>query len=172
MNKETENINRFPLAITYLETLGGDIAFTENYVGSTSDKNPYIISMNDFVVQFFDDEKSINFEEFYGLNNTEDFGKSINLKEEEFTIKILTNDERKALLYNLITGEKVKQTLNILEKSFDLMWQRMFYSFPPKQIKAQYINGIVGNDDSTVLKFSQKQIIEYTEQFIWNRIRR
>lgn len=172
LNKETENINRFPLTITYLETLGGDIAFTENYVGSTSDKNPYIILMNDFVVQFFDDEKSINFEEFYGLNNTEDFGKSINIKEEEFTIKILTNDERKALLYNLITGEKVKQTLNILEKSFDLMWQRMFYSFPPKQIKAQYISGIVGNDDSTVLKFSQKQIIEYTEQFIWNRIRR
>lgn len=172
LNNKIENINRFPLALTYLETLGGDIAFTENYVGSTSDKNPYIIFMNDFVVQIFDNEDSINFEEFYGLNNTEDFEKTININEEEFTITILTNDERKAFLYNLIRCEKVKQTFNLLEKSFDLIWQRIFYSFPPKQIKAQYMAGIVGNDDSTVLKFSQEQIIEYTEQFIWNRIRK
>ena len=172
LNGETESINHFPLVITYLETLGGDNAFTENYVGSTSDKNPYIIFMNDFVVQIFDDKQSVNFEEFYGLNNKEDFGKSLNINEKEFAIKILTNDTRKALLYSIIRGEKVKQTLSFLEKSFDLIWQRVFYSFPPKQIKAEYLSGIVGNDDSTVLKFSQDQIVAYTEQFIWNRIRR
>lgn len=172
LNRKTENINHLPLAITYLETLGGDLAFTENYVGSTSDKNPYIIFMNDFVIQFFDDKNSMNFEDFYGLNNTKDFGESVNICEKEFTVKILTNEERKGLLYDIISGEKVKQTLSSLEKSFDLIWQRIFYSFPPKQIKAEYISGIVGNDDSSVLKFSQEEIIAYTEKFICSRIRR
>lgn len=82
--------------------------------------------MNDFVVQIFDDKQSVNFEEFAGLNNKEDFGKSLNINEKEFAIKILTNDTRKALLYSIIRGEKVKQTLSFLEKSFDLIWQRVF----------------------------------------------
>jgi hypothetical protein len=171
LNRQTENISHFPLIITYLETTGGDLSFTENYVGSTSDKNPYIIFMNDFVIQFFDNRASIKYLEFYGLNNEEDFSKSINLNEENFTIKILNNEQRKQLLFDLIKTEKVKQTLSLLEKSFDLIWQRMFYGFPPIQIKAEYIKGIVDNDDSSVLRYSQKQIAEYTEQFIWSRIR-
>ncbi len=172
LNKQTEKINHFPLAITYLETLGGDIGFTSNYVGSTSDKNPNIIFMNDFVVQFFEDRNSINFLEFYGLNDETDFDKYVNLEEKIFAIKILSDDKRKELLKNLITNEKVKETLNFLQKSFDLIWQRMFYGFPPIQIKREFIQGLIGNDDSSVLKYSQKQIVEYTEQFIWNRIRR
>jgi hypothetical protein len=172
LNGQTENINHFPLAITFLETLGGDIAFTENYVGSTSDRNPNIIFMNDFIVQFFEDRDSMNFEEFYGLNDAEDFAQSVNLEEEIFTVKILSNDRRKELLTNIITKEKVQQSLSFLEKSFDLIWQRMFYGFPPIQIKKEFIKGLVGKDDSSVLKYSQKQIAEYTEQFILNRIRR
>jgi hypothetical protein len=172
LNGQIENINHFPLIITYLETLGGDIAFTENYVGSTSDRNPNIIFMNDFVIQFFEDRDSINYEEFYGLNEIADFIQSVNLEEEVFTVKILSNDNRKVLLNNIITTEKVKQSLSFLEKSFDLIWQRMFYGFPPIQIKREYIQGLVGKDDLTVLKYSQKQIAEYTEKFIWGRIRR
>lgn len=171
LNGQTDNINHFPLVITYLETLGGDIVFTENYVGSTSDKNPHIIFMNDFVIQFFDNESSINFEEFYGLNKTQDFDKSVNIHEKEFTIMVLSNDKRKELLYNFIRGEKVKQTLQFLERSFELLWQKMFHSFPPKQIKVDYLSGIVASNDSTILKYSQKEIILYTEKFIWNKIR-
>ena len=172
LNNQTNNINHFPLAITYLETLGGDIAFTGNCVGSTSDKNPYLIFMNDFVIQFFENRESINFLEFYGLNDVNDFKKFVNFDEEIFNIKILNNDKRKEFFYNIIRGEKVKQTLSFLEKTFELMWQRMFYGFPPKQIKAEYIRGLVDSDDSSVLKYSQQQIAEYTEKFIWNRIRR
>ena len=172
LNKQAENINHFPLAITYLQTLGGDIAFTENYVGSTSDKYPNIIFMNDFVIQFFEDRDSTHYEEFYGLNNKSDFAQCVNLEEKLFTIKILSNDQRKNLLKRIITSEKVKQSLSFLEKSFDLIWQRMFYGFPPIQIKREFIRGLVGNDDSSVLKYSQKQITEYTEHFIWSRIRK
>ena len=172
LHNQKDKINHFPLAITYLETLGGDIAFTGYCVGSTSDKNPYIIFMNDFVIQFFENRESINYLEFYSLNDMSDFKKFVNFEEEIFNIKILNNDKRKEFFYNIIRSEKVKQTLCFLEKTFDLMWQRMFYCFPPKQIKAEYIKGLVDSDDSSVLKYSQQQIAEYTENFIWNRIRK
>jgi|SRR5690606_24179897 len=172
INKDFDYINNFPISMTYLETLGGDKAFTENYVGSTSDKNPYIIFMNDLIIQFYDNEQSIRFEEFYGLNKLEDYGEYINFQETDFIIKILHNAERKELLNNIIRVEKVKQTLDFLAKAFDLMWQRLFYSYPPIQIKRDYINGLVNGDDFSVLKYSRQQIAEYTEQFIWSRIRK
>ena len=128
--------------------------------------------MNDFVVQFFEDKDSINFQKIYGINDKADFAQCLNLEEEVFTVKILYNENRKKLLKNIITSEKVKQLLSFLEKSFDLMWQRLFYGFPPIQIKREYIQGLVGNDDSKVLKYSQEQIAEYTEKFVWDRIRR
>ncbi|WP_299163234.1 hypothetical protein [uncultured Tenacibaculum sp.] len=172
LNKQVKNINHFPLMITYLETLGGDMSFTENYVGSTSDRNPNVIFMNDFVVQFFDDIDYVKYNKFYGLNDEVDFKEFVNFEEEVFKVKVLSNIKRKELLSNIINTEKVKQTLSFLEKSFDLIWQRMFYGFPPIQIKQEYIHGIIGDDDFTVLKYSQKQIAEYTEKFIWDRIRR
>ncbi len=171
-NNDIENINTFPISITYLETLGGDEAFTENYVGSTSDRNPYIIFMNDLVIQFYDNEEAIRFEEFYGLNKSEDYKEYINVSESDLKIKILHNAERKELLSGIIRAEKVKQTLDFIVKAFDLMWQRLFYSYPPVQIKRDYINGLVNSNDFSVLKYSRKQIAEYTEQFIWSRIRK
>ena len=54
-------LTEFPLSITFLETLGGDERFTSNLVGSISDKNPYLIFMNDFIIQFYDSEKEIKF---------------------------------------------------------------------------------------------------------------
>jgi len=171
LNKQTENISHFPLIITYLETLGGDLAYTQNYVGSTSDKNPYIIFMNDFVIQFYENRDSIKYDEFYGLNSTENFKLSINIDEDIFKIKIIKNEQRKQLLHNIVSKEKVKQTLSLLEKAFDLIWLRMFYGYPPIQIKAEYFKGLIDNDDDSVLKYSEKQIAQYTEQFIWNKIR-
>lgn len=127
--------------------------------------------MNDFVIQFFENKESITFLEFYCLNDVNDFKKFVNFDEKIFNVKILNNNKRKEFFYNIVRSEKVKQTLIFLEKTFDLIWQRMFYGFPPKQIKAEYIRGLVDSDDSSVLKYSQQQIAEYTEKFIWNRIR-
>ncbi len=171
LNKQLEGISYFPLSITYLETLGGDAAYTENYVGSTSSKNPYVIFMNDLIIQFYDNEESISFEEFYGLNNAGNFKNLINLNEGEFIINILHNEQRKQLLSDIIKAEKVKHTLDFLSRAFDLMWQRLFYAYPPIQIKQDYINGLINGDDFSVLKYSKRQIAEYTKQFIWDRIR-
>src|SRR5690606_10669072 len=111
LNPKTEKINHFPLSITYLETLGGDMAFTENYVGSTSDKNPYIIFMNDFIVQFFESRESVKFEEFYGLNNEVNYMDYVNIEEDSFIVNIFHNEDRKQLLSDIIRAEKVKQTI-------------------------------------------------------------
>lgn len=171
LNKDSKNINNFPISMTYLETLGGDEAFTENYVGSTSDQNPYIILMNDLIIQFYDNEQSIRFEKFYGLNELENYKEYINFQETDFIIKILHNAGRKELL-NIIREEKVKLTLDFLVKAFNLTWQRLFCSCPSSQITRDYINGLVSGDDFSVLKYSKQQIEEYTEQFIWSRIRK
>ena len=56
-----DELNHFPLSITFLQTIGGNEEYTENIVGSASVSNPYVIFMNDFIIQFFDSDKDVKF---------------------------------------------------------------------------------------------------------------
>ena len=172
LNYETVDgveLNQFPLSITYLQTLGGLKEYTTNFVGFTNDKNPYLIFMNDFIIQFFDSDEEIRFFEFHGLNseNQEEF---INQKEEIFKVKVVQNDERKRLLNNIVKGEKVKQTLKFYTDSFNKLWFMMFGGNPPIQITQEYINEIVG-EEFDILKYSKERIIDLTRDFILRRLK-
>lgn len=69
---EDDEIPNFPIHITYLQTVGDEKAYTSNCVGCTSDTNPNIIFINDFVIQFFSSKENIKSIEFYGLNDSND----------------------------------------------------------------------------------------------------
>lgn len=98
-NANIDELNKFPLSISYLQTLGGNEEFTRNAVGPTIDnKYPKIIFLNDFVIQFYEKEDDIQYDSFYGLNDKTLYNKFVNYKEEEFIFQILSDKERKEFL--------------------------------------------------------------------------
>lgn len=167
-----QDINIFPLSITYLQTKGEQIEYTSNYVGFTSDINPNIIFMNDIVIQFYDSEQSIKFLDFYGLNEPENFNEFINFKEtESIKIKVIEDKNRKDLLYRLIYSEKAKQTRQFYENSFIKLWFYVFGSMPTQYTLNEYMQTIIGNDEFKVLKYTKENIIELTQKFIESKIK-
>lgn len=166
---DNDEINILPISITYLQTLGGLEEYTTNFVGFTNDKNPYLIFMNDFIIQLFDSDEEIRFFDFHGLNS-ENYQEFVNQNEKEFKVKIVHNTERKQLLNNIIKGEKVKQTLKFYTDSFNKLWFMMFGGNPPIQITQEYINEITA-DEFDILKYSKERIIELTRNFLMKRLK-
>lgn len=115
-----------PLSVTHLQTLGGNAIYTENYIGFTDDKNPFIVFMNDFVIQVYENEDAIKFLPFHGLNEQETFVSAININEESFAFKIFDNAERKVFLNTVIVNEKVKKTIQYYRDMFDMFWRKLF----------------------------------------------
>jgi hypothetical protein len=162
-------ITSFPLSVTYLETTGGEKEFTTNIVGFTNDKNPYIIFLNDFVIQFFDRYEDIRFIDFYGLNLADNFLGLVNYKEQRFSVRIMQNSCRKKFLSEFIKAEKIKQTLQFYENYFNNIWTNIFGVMPPRIIVKEYINEIIGGDFE-VLKYSREKILEVTQRFIKKKL--
>lgn len=167
---ELNELNHFPIAITYLQTTGDIKEYTTNFVGFTNDKNPYIILLNDFVIQFYDSNEDIQFNSFYNLNSEKDFQNFINYKEDTFVIAVFQNAERKQLLNSIINAEKVKQTLDFYKDSFNKLWFLTFGGYPPIKITQEYIDEIVG-DDFEIQKYSKERIIELTKNFIMKKLK-
>lgn len=128
-----------PLSITYLQTTGGPEYYTENFVGPVSGQNPYIIFMNDFVIQHYDSEDNIAFDEFYGLNIETDYKTYINIDEKEFIFKIISNKERKEL-HNNISQYKAKSDIKDFDYKFEQLFLLLFGIYPPqKEVNDFYI---------------------------------
>ena len=161
-----QDIKNFPITITYLETLGGDEEFTRNFVGSTNDINPYIVFMNDFVIQFYDNEELIKFDRFYGLNNLNDFNRFININETEFIVKIIHNEQRIELFSEIYADGKAKTTIDFLLTALNNLWFKLFLVMPPIWIKADYLKRFSDSNDNTLLKYSKQQIFEIIRAFI------
>lgn len=154
----------FPLTVTYLETLGGKHAYTSNIVGLTDDINPFIILFNDFIIQFYESDKSIKFDSFNGLNNETTFQDNINLNEQRFLIEII-NDKKRKEIFNVITDQKVRETLMLLGYTFTSQFQRLYNLSPPNYLKEQFIDGFVRNINNNYLNYTAEQIAKYTNDF-------
>jgi len=140
----------FPLTVTYLETLGGKHAYTSNIVGLTNDINPFIILFNDFIIQFYESDKNIKFDSFNGVNDETTFQDYINFGEQRFLIAII-NDKKRREISDVITDQKVKETLMLLEYTFTRQFQRLYNLSPPNYLKDQFISGFVININNNYL---------------------
>lgn len=163
---EKSEINQFPISIIYLETLDD---YTTNYVGFTDTKNPYIIFMNDLIVQFYESKESITFIDLSGLNSKSDFRDYINSQEDLFNFKILHDKSRVQFWRNFLTELKVKPTINRYTENFIKLWRKIFNKKPSKQLVEEYLNKIIGQEAFNVLKYSEEEIIEKTARFIKER---
>ncbi|WP_449387173.1 hypothetical protein [Chryseobacterium lineare] len=155
-----------PLSVTYLQTLGGNAIYTENYIGFTDDKNPFIVFMNDFVIQVYENEEAIKFLPFHGLNEQETFVSAININEESFAFKIFDNAERMVFLNTVIVNEKVKKTIQYYRDMFDMFWRKLFGVDAPVLQKERYIQSLINGDDNNLIKYSKQQVFEFTVAYM------
>lgn len=155
-----------PLAVTYLQTLGGNAIYTENYIGFTNDKNPFIIFMNDFVIQVYENEESIKLIPFHGLNEEETFLTTININEESFVFKIFNNAERKTFLSTVILNEKVKKTIQQHRDMFDMIWRKLFGVDAPAQQIERYMQSLINSDANNLIKYSEQNVYEFTRAYL------
>ena len=119
-NFDDIHINKYPIAVTYLETLGD---FTTNMVLLTRwNTFPKLIFMCDFVIQFYESKEKVDFFDFYGLNSKNDFANFINLEESEFKIKIIHDEDRKKLLSEITMSKKISPMFEKIKNNFIEIW--------------------------------------------------
>jgi len=167
-NVGLSQIKKYPLSITYLETLGEAKNYTENQILREKSENPYFIWMNDFVVQFFDSVSEINFIVLFGINDANTYMDYINYNEESFKVKIIHNEERK------IVNSKYREIdacyfLVKQQERFINCWQNTFGEQPDPTIVKEYINKIV-EGDFHISKYSEERITKIKSDFIYSKI--
>lgn len=172
INNKTLTVNQlnyFPLSVTYLQTVGGEFEYTTNFVGFMVDKNLKIIFLNDFVIQFFENAESVSYLECYGLNSEVDYLEFINRNEEQFKIKIFNNEKRKQFINKSIIDEKVKQTNQVYKDEFFKIWFILFGEYPLDYIVEEYLRTFI-ESEFHILKYTKENFIEAAIKFIENKM--
>lgn len=167
---DANEIKHYPLAITYLQTIGDEAEYTTNYVGYTSDRSPNLIIMNDFVIQFYESPDAVTFFDFYGLTTEQNYQQFINFNEEQFVVNIFPNDRRKKFLQDFIKSERVKQTIQYYADRFGELWLKLFGVHPPIQTTQEYLQALTSGDEFNVLKYTKENVLEVTVKFVQNKI--
>jgi len=166
-NVENEKLCKFPLSITYLNTIGGQEKYTQNLVGFRHDQNPYLIFMNDFIIQFYDNKELVKFFDFYNLNNEGDYVKYINFNEDEFIIKVLSDKKRIEFNLDLMKESKSIPLISMLKDNFTRIYFLIFRTEPSQEQIDQYLASIIGAKKELALKYSIEELkyrtIEYTK---------
>lgn len=107
-----DSLKDLPVSVTYLTTGKDSTDNGANFVAYSDDKNPNWIIMNDFVIQFYDDNNSISFFDFYGLNDSNDYLKYLNSDSSKFIFKVFTQEQRLRFLKDFLFNEKIKELRN------------------------------------------------------------
>jgi hypothetical protein len=152
--------------VTYLNTTGGAKEYTTNFVGYASGKNPYIIFMNDFVIQFSEPVEYIGYMRLYGINHPLSFGLFNNYREKKFIFKVVSNAKRKEILNEAIVDIRVKPLINSFANSFVNDWAMQFGEPPGDELVRAFIQGLVDwNDLPRVEQLSKERVAAYIEDF-------
>jgi hypothetical protein len=167
-----QELTVFPLSVTYLQTLGDgeevsdDEAYTQNIVGLMNLINPFIILMNDFVIQFFENESAIKFQQFYGINGQE-YKNYINHGETTFKFRIVSNAGREVFLKEFWTQE-ARDRIQLYSDRFRKLWLQLFGSAPQSVLVGEYIAELTKHG-LDILNYSQERITQLTVTFIQSK---
>lgn len=162
-------LKHYPLAITYLQTVGEKDEYTSNYIGYTDDRNPNLIIMNDFVIQFYESYDDIQYFDFYGLTTEQDYKHFINYNEKQFLVKIIQNDRRKQFLKDFITHEKANTFVQHCSYLFEHLWIYLFGVRPSVQITQEYLQVLTGNEEFNILTYSKENVVKVTADFVFRK---
>ena len=168
LNEDNTGLESIPMSITYLETLKdsddidtGTKYKTQNVVMPLERNEPFAIIMNDFVIQLYED-LTFPYFDFYGYNDSKDYINYLNQSQEEFKVKILSNEDRKIAS---------KICFTIAAKSFmaNHAWffldkfTEQYRKLPTNEQIAGYLQSI--SEDNDIMKFSsdklKRNILEY-----------
>ncbi|MDH6252452.1 hypothetical protein M2347_002179 [Chryseobacterium sp. H1D6B] len=166
----TDDLPKFPIHITYLNVTGEEINYTSNLVGSTNDRNPNIIIMNDFVIQFFENEQSIRTLDFHGLNDYEDYLQFINISNSNFKFKVFNNVKRLEFLSGLQQKEKVQKAVFAFTQIFVQEWISTFRGLPNHYIIESYLKFLSDNTEN-LLQYTEVTVKAKTKEFIENLLK-
>lgn len=168
-----DDLKKEPLSISYLNTLGKqgeeNKEYTKNAVGAKFGKNPNVIFMNDFVIQYYNNGFAFKFDELYGLNYYDEYKDYINYKEDGFVIQISSNEERLEFLEKLSNpNNKIKNTIEFYQSSFIAIWKKATKGrLPPISVQKAYIKGLFDYDDIPLAKrLSMDRVFSYTVNFL------
>ncbi|AIY11985.1 hypothetical protein [Cellulophaga baltica] len=167
---ENDDLPIFPFHMTYLQTTGDEKEYTSNFVGSTNDRNPNIIFLNDFVIQFFETSQAVQKIEFYNLNQSDDFDQFISTDNTQVKFKIIPNDTRLEILGNIAREEKVQTALTYFTQNFTKLWFSIFNGFPHPFIIQEYLNYISARGFN-ILQYTEESIIKKTTDYIETKVK-
>jgi hypothetical protein len=134
-------------------------------VGCTSDKNPYLIFMNDFVIQFYDSEEEVRYLDYHGINDKETYLDYINLNEDNFKVKILDDKFRRHISFEIMQESKVQPLLKTLENGFNHFYKIRYGKSPNQEEINAYKNHIINDCNQEILKYSLQTLVEKTMSY-------
>lgn len=170
--EETGGTPEYPMSIKYLYTEGGIERLTENLVGITSDRNPNVIFMCDFIIQFFDDADEVCIDEFYGLNKEKRIEEYISTTDQGFVIKIIGNEDRLRFLMEIMRQEKTVPMMKELAEFFIRICNGAFGFQPEKEEVEEYVRHMATSDSDALAKFTKEQILQRTAEYIKEKLSR
>lgn len=133
-----EDINKFPISVSYLITEGNEKENTSNITGVISDeKYPKVILMNDFIIQFYNPATEFWFDEIYGVNEFMNYYRYINLNKDSFLIKVISNDKRLEILNNMEQA-KMNDYVRYWINLFLHQWFTHFKKKPSLQVLKEF----------------------------------
>lgn len=161
LNKDNTELENIPLSVTYLETIKdpddpdtGTKYKTQNVVALIDYSEPFVIILNDFVIQLYED-LNFPFYRFYGCNDSVTYIDYLNINQPKFKVKILSNERRKQILNIYFTTAAKAFIAN--QAWFFLGIFSKLYNRLPSNIQIQhYLECISKNKD--VMKFTPEKM--------------
>ncbi|WP_073246532.1 hypothetical protein [Maribacter aquivivus] len=169
LERDKEDLDKIAMSVTYLQTLKddndedpGEKFKTENMIAPVEGTNPTIIIMNDFIIQLYENT-DFPFESFYGYNEKSNYIEFINYEKDTFSVKIISNDNRKKILYK-INHKSVKHILSNQAELFIKKYSDKFKAQPTNEQIAGCIKKLSTIED--IMKFSEEKLNSFMTEYI------
>lgn len=170
LNANESEVKEFPLSITLLYSGTNAEDQTANDVGYSNDKCPILIYMNEFVIQFYEDESKTFFFDFYGLNDPATYRSFINHNEEVFRVRVMSAEEKKTHQdgYNGYINELWTR---FYQQCFIDIWTSKIGYLPPYELQKEFVQALMSFENVPLGQtLSIERVVDFTAKFIYDKV--
>ena len=123
-NVDESLLKLYPMSVSYIVS-SKPKDHNKHFVGLASWKNPYVIFMNDYIVQLYDSESEICFNPLYGLNNPNTYLDFINCKEDSFKMQFVQKDK-----WQIIANNYYNEIIPLLKEKYSTACSMLLHYNP------------------------------------------
>lgn len=156
-----------PLSMSYMIT-PSDIEHTENSIGYIIQKNPYVIFMNEFVIQLFDNLNAIKYDSLFGVNDESTYKDFINYRESSFILQIIDNERRKCINHSMATDFAKQKNTEWINKLIEY-YVRKYGKYPPANVIQLFEVKISSRTDFYMNMYSEEVMLAIFKECCNNR---